>query len=132
MASFMNSQAKHGSLNTHNENSTIKKSFNPKGSTQSTFEMDKDYKTGNYIGQKGTPSYSLLRCRPSDRKGVGITEVDVTGGFEILTSASPMWRGTPVLVLSRLLRPPVPLPQSPNLNLSPPESYVLKEKDYYV
>ncbi|MED6225225.1 hypothetical protein PIB30_091608, partial [Stylosanthes scabra] len=61
MASPMNSQAKPGSLNTHNENLTVKKPFNPKGSTQSTFEMDKSYKTGNYIGQKGTSSYSLPR-----------------------------------------------------------------------
>ncbi|MED6189399.1 hypothetical protein PIB30_095642 [Stylosanthes scabra] len=61
MACSMDSQAKPGSLNTHNENSTVKEPFNPKGSTQSTFEMDKDYKTGNYIGQKRTSSYSLPR-----------------------------------------------------------------------
>ncbi|MED6196995.1 hypothetical protein PIB30_052640 [Stylosanthes scabra] len=61
MASPMDSQAKFGSLNTHNENSTVKKPFNPKGSTQSTFEMDKGYKTGNYIGQNETSSYSLPR-----------------------------------------------------------------------
>ncbi|MED6206500.1 hypothetical protein PIB30_027298 [Stylosanthes scabra] len=61
MASPMNSQAKHGSFNTYNENSTVKMPFNPKGSTQSTFEMDKGYKIGNYIGQKETSSYSLPR-----------------------------------------------------------------------